>query len=69
MVTRTGTTYNSELKIWKGPDGDYDSNVALGTYIFNYLKSETAKHPNKLIQVRMFFCYRHCRKRIRKMDN
>ncbi len=52
MVTRTGTTYNSELKIWSGPVGGYDSNVALGTYIFNYLKTEAAKHPQKVIQVR-----------------
>lgn len=52
MVTRTGSTYNSELRIWSGPDRDFDSNVALGTYIFNYLKSEAAKHPEKVIQVR-----------------
>lgn len=57
MVTRTGTTYDSELKIWNGPDRDFDSNVALGTYIFNYLKSETAVHPNKVIQVRKLNIY------------
>lgn len=51
MVTRTGTTYNSELRIWSGPDRTYDSNVALGTYIFDYLKSEVNKHPEKVIQV------------------
>lgn len=57
MVTRTGTTYNSELKVWSGPVGDYNSNVALGTYIYSYLKSETAQHPDKVIQVRIFFFY------------
>ncbi|XP_037037347.1 probable 4-coumarate--CoA ligase 1 isoform X2 [Bradysia coprophila] len=51
MVTRTATTYNSELKIWSGPEGGYESNVALGTYIFNYLKSEVVKHPEKVIQI------------------
>lgn len=57
MVTRTGTTYNSELRIWSGPTSNYDSSVGLGTYIFNYLKSEVAKNPEKVIQVRKSFFF------------
>lgn len=51
MLSPSETNYDPELKIWSGPPEDFDANVALGTYFFNYLKTEMAKYPDKVIQV------------------
>lgn len=45
------TQFNSETKIWSGPEEDHDKSLHLGAYLLNVLKN--APNPDKIVQVEL----------------
>lgn len=43
------TQFDSETKIWSGPEEDHDKSLQLGAYLLNVLKN--AENPEKIVQV------------------